>query len=131
MNVRENEQNLKQLLQPKVNQLLQRLDQVKSVARLDGDVTSKMDVLCRDARDLDSQINSQDKGTGVLLSLKTSVQNIPKQVQGHRQLLEARQREEELERKRVEAERQHQIRVQAIQNQRRHHRRRRNDCILQ
>ena len=87
MIVKENAPNLRETIQSKVDLLLQGLKIVKDASSLDSGTREKMELLCQNARELEIDIVTQDKGTGVLQSLRETVRSILENVDSHKQFL--------------------------------------------
>jgi len=94
MIVKENAPLLRETIQSKIDLLLQGLDGVKDANKLDDSTKEKMDLICQDARELELEIHTQDKGTGVLQALKDVVRNIQERVESHKQFLAVSEKNE-------------------------------------
>ena len=95
--VRDNAPHLRESVQAKIDLLMDAVNKVKDVTRLDDVTRNKMAGLKQEARNLELEIHAQDKGTGVLDSLKRDVQNIQGTLEAHENVLKERKNKEETE----------------------------------
>lgn len=117
--VRANAPQLRESIQAKIDLLTDGVTDVKDSTKLDDATKTKLATLREDARALEVEISVQDKGIGVLDSLKQVVVNIQASVASHEAALKEKAGKEASEAQLVQEQQQYNASLEALRNEQR------------
>ena len=122
--VRENAPQLRETIQAKIDILIDGVTDVKEATQLDETTKKKFALLKEDARALEVEISVQDKGTGVLDTLKQVVVNIQASVDSHEKALIEKEDKEKSEALLLQAQQEYNASLEKLRNEQKKRKRR-------